>query len=173
MINMNRNGYWLLCFPILMLFFSCGQNPVDPNGFTAQGAGCGNFFLYAFNADKTDALVVRAEGEELEITRAPLELMLPDDRLRVLIERFDGPARSYYCDDVIEANEPEVTEEWETISGTAIITSGDTLQTDPGGMTLYNISVSLRDLTLRNKDGEEITIDQFNFVDVGIGWLPG
>ena len=92
----------LSLLPLILLFSSCSDNPIAPEGFIGHSGGCGNFMVYKFNVEKTDAVVVRGTDSGLDFNRNPTEYTLPDPRLTVSIERFSGPANAHYCDDVFE-----------------------------------------------------------------------
>jgi len=160
--------------PVLFLAAGCGSNPVDPGGFVGKTGGCGNFTVYRFNAAMTDALVVRATASNLGFGREPVGFTLPNSDLDVRIERFSGAADQYYCDDVFGSGEPKVTHIWRAVSGTITVAAGDTTYVDPGGfMTQYKVSLEFRDVTLRDDDGNEVTIGNADLSDIGVGWLPG
>ncbi len=168
---MNRTLRLLLLLPLFLP--ACKDNPVEPDGFTGRTGGCADFQVYRFNGTMTDAVVVQGKGEELGFDRTPREFSLPDPRLDVRIERFSGAANSHYCDDVLDSSEPKVTRVWTAVAGTVRIASGDTLQPDLPGIPIYNIRVSLHNVTFRDGNGDEVRIDSLDYGEIQVGWLPG
>lgn len=161
-----------------LLFFTalwcgCGSNPVAPDGFVGQTIGCGNFSVYRFNAEMTDAILVQATANDLELGRTPVEFKLPHESLNVRIERFSGRAEQYYCDDVF-GDDPEITDTYRAVSGTVRIAVGDTIYVDPSGfMTAYRVNVSLIDVQFEDGDGTRVDVPEADFGEITVGWLPG
>ncbi|MCB0712618.1 MAG: hypothetical protein KDD67_09835 [Ignavibacteriae bacterium] len=162
----------LSLLPLILLFSSCSDNPIAPEGFIGHSGGCGNFMVYKFNVEKTDAVVVRGTDSGLDFNRNPTEYTLPDPRLTVSIERFSGPANAHYCDDVFDNSEPKLTETWKAVSGKVMIASGDTLQ-PVSGAPIYQIEVYLQDATFKSESGEEVKVENVDFGEITVGWYAG
>lgn len=161
----------LLIVPAMTFFSACGQNPVDPQGFSGRTGGCGNFMVYTFNNDLTDAVVVQADASQLGLDLTPREFSLPHSAFDVRIDRFSGPAYAHYCDDVLESTEPKVTRSWKAVSGTVRVAAGDAPQ--PGSWDTYPVFVSLHNVTFQDQFGDQVFIKELDFGSVVVGWLPG
>lgn len=161
----------LFILPAMTLLSACGQNPVDPQGFFGRTGGCGNFLVYKFNNDLTDAVVVQADAAQLSLDRTPREFSLPHSAFDVRIDRFSGPAYAHYCDDVMESTEPKVTRFWKAVSGTVRVAAGDV--PPPGSWETYPVVVSLHNVTFQDQFGDQVVIKELDFGSVVVGWLPG
>lgn len=162
-----------LCLPLFLLT-SCGTEPIDPAGFTGRTGGCGSFFVYRFNTEFTEAVVVSVDRSQLPVvdsTEMTLELTLPAEHVEVRIDRFDKRAENYYCNDVRTDGDPEVEERWNALSGSIriVIGNGDANAVDE----FYQVIVRLENVVFENENGEQVTVDAVDIDTTNVGWFPG
>ena len=171
---MTRQHHFPQLFALLaaLTFSACVTGPVDPEGYDGATGGCSNFLVYRYNADATEALVVSARRDSLDLTTTPRTITLPSSALTLHVDRFEAPAPHYYCNDVILPGYRVVTT-WTAVSGRVRISATEPDMTQPFGSQTYQVTVMIEEATLRNDQGETITVDAIDLGTITVGWLPG
>lgn len=176
MSNLHRRLARVLSIVLCAVIPGCGRSrraPIDPLGFTGKTGGCGDFFVYRFDAEAIDAVTVRWRGGAPELTAQPRAISLPDPRLEVFVERWSAPAAYHYCNDVVDPSGPEVIRRWRAVSGKVLLAAGMPVEPRPGHAPVYHVVVTLDQVELRADDGDAVRIDSLEFGEVLVGWLPG
>jgi len=162
----------LLCLLLAALTLSaCGTGPVDPEGYDGATGGCSNFLVYRYNADATEAIVLSARRDTLDISTTPRTFTLPSGALSLRVDRFNAPAPHYYCDDVMD--DEHVVATWAAVAGRVRISATEPDLTQPFGSQAYEVTVVIEEATLRNDSGETIEVDAIDLGTITVGWLPG
>ena len=101
-----KNLNFLIGFFLISTFiFSCNKEKIikhfTGSTFTEQAKGCGNFFVYRFNADEKLAITVRGERDVLGLNTDEQVFDLENTAgLNVAIVQFNKSALNFYCNDV-------------------------------------------------------------------------
>ena len=115
--------------------------------------GCGNVQLFAWSADKTEAIVAYVNRELLELSASPrtIDLVTPREGIKVYADVYERPQRERYCTDVLN---PEVgrKETWQVVGGIL------TIQVSPRGIRAgdplrYRATIQIDDAVFRNASG--------------------
>ena len=142
---------------------------------TEQG-GCGDYFIYARNADDTITLHISGSGlaqqaheadGEIEVT---YDINPADPSIQpYLVLKTGSKLNVHSCDDVFE-DEPIVDSEWQAVSGSvSFVVSPDGEATDWGEYPAM-MDVTLMDVCFG--ETEPICVESFGFASF-IGWMPG
>jgi hypothetical protein len=134
---------------------------------TTEG-GCAD--LYVFAVDEADEVIleVRFDGVIDEATYGQAfeqDFTLPDPMIEAAVQVGEKVSDAA-CDDVIENGGPQIDETWQAVSGTVH------LAIEIGEHTTLS-DVTLEDVVFESEDGEQVTVEAFDWVDVGVGWFPG
>lgn len=165
---------------ILLHLAACSHNlqeyasPEAPIQFTGPTKGCASFMVYQINEAGDRSLAISGDRQALELsTQLQSFPIATTDNLQITLLAYEGDIDRYYCDDAL-GDEPQLLDRWDATSGQALIriVEDNTGQAGPG-QTLYTLSIELRDVRLRNAQGEVINIDHHVFDIVEVGWLPG
>lgn len=151
------------------------QRPAgDPVAFTGLTKGCASFFVYQINEAGNRSLAISGDRQALQLSEEARSFPIATtEKLQLVMLSYEGDIDRYYCDDAL-GDEPQILDQWEGISGQAIIRIVEDNLGQPGpGQTLYTLSIELQDVRLRNAQGEEVLIDQHTFATTEVGWLPG
>ena len=135
--------------------------------------GCGDIRLEANNDAQTHALVIRVPAliDDVRDAGEPLvdSLTFPSDVTATL--SIGSLLSSTPCNDALEAG-MTVDQVYEAVSGTLDIDVEVTGDAEPFNNPA-RVDASLHDLVLENEDGDELSVEDFSFTDVNVGWLPG
>lgn len=162
----------LLFFLLALTTLSCGDDDSDQDAsgqreftFTdpTNSGGCGNFAMFYYSDDHTYGLQVQGDSAQLGITTDWQEYATNDAGLTVTLYQFSQPLTSFFCDDVIEANEDPV-QEWEAEEGTVRLR----IVREPNELELYTLDVELIDALIN-----EIRLERIVWSEVEVGGRPG
>ena len=144
--------------------------PTLEDGFEdslTETGGCGDLVAYAADVDNErmlridlDQPIVDAGGEPVAYTVA-----LPDAGATAVIE-VGSRISDAMCTDVIENGGPTVLETWTAVSGTLEVSIEPQ---DYGAIA----DLTLTDAVFESPDGEQVTVEVFEWTDLNVGWLPG
>lgn len=154
----------------------CSPHIVTPQAstFTGQSGGCGDFFVYRFNSDKTLAITVDVNEDATQLTAQPVTLEITSDPKSVAVRvlQFRAPAENYFCDDV--SGDPPPVANWAAVSGTVVVESNPGIPPKDFANATHNVSVILNNVRLKNsKSGEIVVLHELKITNVWVGWLPG
>ena len=168
----------LLFLGCCTLMINCGEEvdccvlPVETFSFNETANGCSNFYVYKENHEKRLHLAVRGNRDKLGLDLTEKEFALPNEHLIIEVLLFDGEIGSYACDDVAN-DQGMVIGTWTAFSGMASIQIiEDSISVNPWEMT-YNITVKLKDVQIDNLGNSKAVIEDTEFKEVYVGWLPG
>lgn len=169
---MNKVTFLFYFFLIVaaLLVSSCGSNS-DVNGlnFSNEGSGCANFIVYTQEDDFS--LTIVGDTDSLGLSTDTRIFTLPSEDLDISINEFDGPIGNFYCDDVA-GDEGTIVNQYLAVSGSAEISiSQDTLPASSSSR-LYEINILLKDVEFEIDDELKL-IEEMEFNNVQVGWLPG
>lgn len=144
--------------------------------FTGEAKGCSSFIVYKLNDSKDESISVAGDRDALNLTTDEksfdLQTINTND-LKVEIKRFDSDASAYYCDDIAD-NDLEIISTWTGIKGTVKIQIvEDSIGINPIGEPEYIINVTLEKIDFQNNNDKKVSIDNIEFKEVYVGWLPG
>jgi len=130
--------------------------------------GCAD--LYVFAVDDADEVIleIRFDGPIAAAggsTSIEQDFTLPDPTIDATI-KVGEKVSDAACDDVIENGGPQIDETWEAVSGTVH------LVIEVGEHTTLS-DVTLENVVFESEDAEQVTVEAFDWVDVGVGWYPG
>lgn len=162
----------LLILLVAALSLACnndddGQNasPADRLQFTlpANSGGCSNFQLYLYSDDRTHGLQLLGDSLQLGLTTDWQTYALSAPSLSLTLFRFREPLTTYFCDDVVEANEDPV-QTWDAQEGTI------QLKIDQGGNVpgVYTIDVVLENVLVNGQ-----RLDRIARNGIEVGRTPG
>ena len=154
-----------------LLLSSCVTAPIDPKGYDGATGGCSNFLVYRYNADATEAIVLSARRDTLDISTTPRTFTLPSGALSLRVDRFNAPAPHYYCNDVVQSQHVVAT--WTAVAGRVRISATEPDMAQPVWDRPYDVTVVIEEATLRNDAGETIEVDAIDLGTITVGWLPG
>lgn len=132
--------------------------------------GCSDVLLFATDADDTTMLSLELDhpieaGGDSETSES---VTLPDPLAVVTLE-VGAAVSDATCDDVVENGGPRVRDTYEAVSGQVdfvIVPDGD-------GYGGASASATLTDVVLENADGDSVTVEDFAWEDIHVGWLAG
>lgn len=161
---------------LLLLTMGCKKENIKPDlNFTSESHGCSSFTVYKVNKDNEVAVAVIGNRNKLNLTTSEKSFNLNSinaNELRVEINRFKGYAKSYYCNDV--ENAAELISHWPGKSGTVKIRIvQDSIGTNLIGGPGYKINVTIDNVAFENENEKKVSIDNLEFKEVLVGWLPG
>jgi hypothetical protein len=165
---------WLI---LALASISCNKENKKPDlKFTGEAKGCSSFVVYKFNGSINESIAVTGIRDSLNLTTSEKSFDLQtvnSNNLKIEIKRFDGDASGYHCDDIAD-NAPKVISTWTGINGTVKIQIvQDSIATNPQGKPEYKISVILEKVNFQNDNDKNVFIDNIEFKEVYVGWLPG
>ena len=143
-----------------------GSLDADFEDTLTNEGGCAD--LYVFAVDDADEVIleVRFDGPIAAAGGASTEdeFTLPDPTVDITV-KVGNKVSDAACDDVIENGGPQIDDVWEAVSGVVNLTieAGDT----PVG------DVTLEDVVFESPDGEQVTVEAFDWEDISVGWFPG
>ena len=138
------------------------SNPIE---FTvaANSGGCSNFQIYHYSDDRTYGLLLLGDSAQLALSTSWQTYALDQPSLNLTLYEFRQPLTSYFCDDVVEANEDPI-EEWEAQEGSVQLKIAG-----PGPVPgLYSIDVVLENVLVNGQ-----RLDRIARNGIEVGWLPG
>lgn len=167
--------FWV--FSLLLTTSSCKKENIKPDlNFTAESYGCSSFIVYKVNKDEDAAVAVIGNRDNLNLTTSEKSFNLYSvnaNDLKVEIKRFKGNSKKFYCNDV-PSEAGDIISTWTGKNGTVkIIITQDSIATNPLGKPEYKITVKLENMDFENENGKRMTIDNLEFKEVYVGWLPG
>ncbi len=150
--------------------------PITPDDtlFTGATRGCGDFFVYRFDATGKLVLSVSLDEAKLDWSKSSVAIEIEANvaQARVEVLQFRDPPTSYFCDDV--GGDPEPIAQWQAVAGELVIER--TLEPPPPEYpnATHQISVTLRNIHLQNaKTSETAVIEELEIKDVQVGWYAG
>lgn len=160
----------LLLLLILGGMSACGADPLGPDFETrlTEMGGCADIWFYAVDdADETlltfssHGLIEAAAGDTITTT-----FQLPDDDVELMVET-GSQISDAICDDVIENDGPQVDRTYRAVGGEAVVTVRPVDEWGARG------DLRLTDVVLRDSEGRTVVIEQLEWLDTFVGWLPG
>ena len=139
--------------------------PPDPIQFTiaANSGGCSNFQFYHYSDNRTYGLQLLGDSLQLSLTPDWQTYTLDQASLSLKLFKFQAPLSSYFCDDVIEANEDPV-QTWDAQEGTIQLRTAG-----PGDVPgVYAIDVVLENVLVNGQ-----RLDRIARSGIEVGWRPG
>lgn len=138
--------------------------------------GCGDYFLYAKNADDTVTLHIQGQGLAQQAHEAGGELEfnydinLEDPSVQpFLVLKMGSSLNAQTCTDVFE-QEPQIASEYQVVSGSVSL-----MVTPEGEATEWGEYPSVIDVTLIDVcfgESDPICVEAFGFAAF-VGWMPG
>jgi hypothetical protein len=125
--------------------------------------GCGNIVVYGWTEDHKEALIVRADREQLGLHAGANTVIIKADRkgLDVAVELYENPQPhlpEYYCNDVRVPEWERPSTRLTAVSGSLRITLGApgavTVEGKPPGV--YEATVTLHGVTFQRPDGTRV-----------------
>lgn len=182
---------WAVVVVALMVLVGCSPSPAPAVGtapvaaqptlvtpqaelFIQDPQGCGDFFVYRFDASRTLAITVRVDERRLDFTKQPVLVHIqPGESVAAVnVLQFREVPHEYFCDDVL--GDPPPIAEWTAVSGTILIERSADPPPDEFRNATHKISVLLKDIQLQNiKTGQSATISVLQLNNVWVGWLAG
>jgi hypothetical protein len=163
---------------LMLLGASClGRDRIHAQQFDyVKSDGCAHVFLYGWNVDRNEVIVVRADREQLTLAVGTNKLIVTPDRkgLQVYIDLY-ARTQSYvdYCTDVrpLEQDRPLAT--LHALSGELIVILGE-----PGAVKgrqpfMYDATVTLRDMAFRHPDGSVVSMKTPVTLKAVVGYVWG
>ena len=156
----------------LLLLVACGDDDSDQPATDqrdiifsdpASSGGCGNFAIYYYSDDRTYGLELLGDSAQVGLTTDWQEYSVNDARLDLTLYEFSEPLFSFFCDDVLEANETPVRE-WEATEGTIRLR----IAQEANDTGIYTLDVELLDVLVN-----EIRLPSLERSGVEVGWFPG
>ena len=162
-----------LFFPLIAsLGLACNINndlpdtsAADPIKFTiaANSGGCSNFQFYHYSDDRTYGLQLLGDSAQLGLSTGWQTYALNQPGLSLTLYEFRQPLTSYFCDDVVEANEDPL-QTWDAQEGTVQLRIAG-----PGGVPgAYTLDVMLENVLIN-----EQRLDQIVRNGIEVGLFPG
>lgn len=166
--------YWSM---LLLLYSGCNKENIKPDlNFTNDSYGCSSFIVYKTDKNKDDVIAVIGNRDALNLSKTEQTFDLKNvnqSNLKVEIKRFKGDASKYYCNDVA-SEAGDIISTWTGKSGTVKITIvQDSIAFNPQGKPEYKITIKIENVNFENGNEKEVTIDNLEFKEVYVGWLPG
>jgi hypothetical protein len=132
----------------------------QPSMTYIDAGGCGHIQVYAWTADRAEALVVRVAGPALDQWTTPATFDLSRAPADVSVEAhvYDSPRRQFhFCSDVVMPRAPGSSgpETWRAVAGTL------TIELSPPGIRAHDphlrrATITLANLTLRSAAGTTV-----------------
>ncbi len=163
--------YWFLPL-IALLNLSCRDDDAtrnssasDPIQFTiaANSGGCSNLVVFHYSDDRTYGLQLLGDSAQLGLSTNWQTYALNQSDLTLTLYQFREPLTSFFCDDVVEANENPL-QTWDAQEGTVQLRIAG-----PGGVPgVYTIDVVLEDVLVNGQ-----LIDRIARDSIEVGRFPG
>ncbi len=100
------------------------RDPDRPPSFAyADADGCSDLFVYAWSADRTEAMTFRADKSALQLSTAPrtFDLARQPNEIALSVEMFERPQRNWpFCTDIV-ALDGSRRETWKAVAGTVTV----------------------------------------------------
>lgn len=139
--------------------------------FNNAGRGCGNFIVYSF-ANDSISMTIRGDRDTLGLNDGSKTFILPNKDLKISLNQFDGPAGSFYCDDV-SGNEGSIINSYSVVSGEATIRIlKDDISQNPTNR-FFTLRLELVNVIFKLEDDNTEFYERLIFNDVAVGWIPG
>jgi hypothetical protein len=156
---------------IALLTLGCRDDDVgqdtpsaDPIEFTvaANSGGCSNFQFYHYSDDRTYGLLLSGDSAQLGLSTGWQTYALDQPGMSLTLHEFRQPLTSYFCDDVVEANEDPL-EIWDAQEGSVQIKISG-----PGQILgRYAIDVVLENVLVNGR-----RLDRIARNGIEVGWVP-
>ncbi len=162
--------YWFIPL-ITFLSLACRDDNVAQNApssnpikFTvaANSGGCSNLQFYHYSDDRTYGLLLAGDSAQLGLSTSWQTYALDQPGLSLTLYEFRQPLTSYFCDDVVEANEDPL-QTWDAQEGTVQLKISGPGQV-PG---IYSIDVVLENVLVNGQ-----RLDRIARSGIEVGWLP-
>jgi hypothetical protein len=139
----------------------------------SDGEGCADLFVYAWSPDRTEALTVRANKTNLQLSTTPksFDLSISSPDLEIAAQVFERPRRSWpFCTDVFMNNDRWET--WRAVGGFA------TIELSPQGIrrrqqNFYRATVRLTGAEFIGPSGVRIKQSHPITITVGVTGFSG
>jgi hypothetical protein len=168
-----RQSVFAIAIATGLLALGCAPKLAIPRAtdFRGESGGCGDFFAYRFNDDKTLAMTVFVDEKAVTLTDGPVEIEIGHDNKRAAVGvlQFRRPAIHYFCDDV--AGDPPPVAEWQAIAGTITVKRNSGKPPSGAGNATHSVSVVLTNVQIKNIKTEEIVVlGEVRIDEVWVGW---
>ena len=145
-----------------------------PSLMYSDSDGCGHAFLYGWSDDRTEAMVVRADKDDLGLSTTPkaFDLSAPPRGLELFVHIYERPVRSFpYCTDV-GIVPPLTVETWRVVGGTMTVTLSA-----PGmyarSPDLYRATIRLVGAQFVSATGARVSLPRPVTLTAVVGWVSG
>lgn len=144
--------------------------PCDcPAEWIGAAQGCGNFEIYFSNLSNEKFVIIDADKSSLGLSNVgdSVTVSLGDDSsgATIRLDTYTSPATSPpYCNDVISST-PSTSSQGGT--GFATFTLSGTKN------DLYQIDVTLKNVTVLQADGTSLALPDRTFTGITVGWFAG
>ena len=141
-----------------------------------QSDGCAHVFLYGWNENRDEVIVVRADREQLKLRLGTTRLNLSDvpKGLEVYLDIY---ARSLpkvdYCTDVRMADDLRPAETLRAYSGQVEVTLGQAGALKEKAPFMYEATVTLRDVSFKRPDGTVVSMKSAVILKAVVGYVHG
>jgi hypothetical protein len=156
---------------------SCAAATLHAQQFKyAQSDGCAHVFLYGWNADSNEVLVVKADREQLGLPVGTTTLALADARmgLEVYVDLYARPlSKVDYCTDIKMPGQDRPAATLRARSGQLTLTLGERGAVKGRQPFMYEASVTLRDLTFVRADGTVVSVKGPITLKAVVGYVHG
>jgi hypothetical protein len=157
--------------------------------FIGRQRGCGNFSVHRFDEENRVAVTVHVDAFGLQLSQIPKTVTIEPGSKEawVSIVQLDRPApEEYFCNDYRRKDWPQPLITWQAVSGEIVTSiSRQPLSDDNSKLgEKYHAKILLKNVKIRptlrseqatewNQLPEEVTLEQIEFQEVLVGWLPG
>lgn len=151
--------------------------PGFEDGLTEVG-GCSDMHIYAFNLDDTVALFFQLDGAVAATYEAggslTRELDMSDDPISLEVQVGEQLTTRACNDAVTPDQEPRPSTVYVAAAGSGTLVVSTEGEPTQWGEYSARAPLTLTDVVFEPEaDGEAVTLEHLELVDVAVGWLPG
>jgi hypothetical protein len=171
----------LLFFAILLLF-ACKKQTFSPPSVDLKIAGtarnCSDFVVYQYGSLQGDSITfdIRNFAEKLDTAKNQTVTIAlqKDQQPAIAITTYKNYVPFSYCPGIIpQGYQPEPNKIWTSESGEMTLLVKSKIPSSPS-FPMFKVDFSLKNVVLKNSQGETITIPSHILQDVTVGGpLPG
>lgn len=158
---------------LLLVTSACGTDLLGPHFGESLDhfGGCADVTFFAVDDGDEIMVTFRADGLVTEALAAGVETStvfdFPSAEAELVVEQGSRVSDAT-CDDVIENDGPDVDRTWVAVSGQATVRIRPVAAFDSGRGDLL-----LEDVVFATDEGDQVTLERLEWLDVSVGWFPG
>jgi hypothetical protein len=148
----------------------------DPELRYTGSAGCGDVFLYGFNQNHKEVLLVRVDLKRLNLGVGTHVVDVADakEAVTIQVDEYRTPQDPLpYCTDIAVPGAERASSKWRARAGKATLTIGERGAVAGSPAFMYKATVQLDDLVFVDSDGRMLRAPAPITLTGTVGWVVG